>query len=64
MLGDTGYIAVTVLVTAIEVQNMDSAMMRAVLLHKCEDAYKKLEHTLGLDDGTYDLSNELRIKEK
>lgn len=62
--GDTDYIAMTIIITALEVQNTDSATMRGILMLKCEEAYKKLEHSLGLDDNTYDLSNELRLREK
>lgn len=56
--------AFTVHLSYSEMEHLDSIEMKSVLLVRLEHVYKELSHRLGLEDGTYDLSRELRTKEK
>lgn len=55
-----GILGITVYISEYEACSLSKEMMQQVLGSKFNHAKKQIEHELGLDDGTYELSQELK----
>lgn len=51
---------VDVCFTEYEVMSLSTDMMRHIVNDRFSEAKKKIEHELGLDDGTFELSQDIK----